>query len=1548
VKAGLPLLPLILAANLLAKPAPPKPPAPAAPAAPTFTRYELGWFCPNDKTWRQNAVPCPSGLPPLQGNNAAAIVKVLSLNAKFDLLYSKDNEIVILCKEKITCAPSDLKDIEKEINDRTQPPNNPTPPYLEPLPYFCLSGTLQEAPAHSRNCVAPKLVRASKDLIQTALKNDPDFVLTDGGDARLLVACKSGSPCVKQQIRAKIVHAAKPSPAYIQDVDVPAGAAGTIAGAIKKAGPLGITAEAIGSDRIRLGNDAAVSAKDVAAILQPYLYGGSPPPVVRMFYQLPTVVVPAANPSSSASNSTSNNASSSPNNSSNNSPATPGNATTPANNTGSPAPGNSPGANPSGSQQPSSSQTSAGGGAGSTSVTFAVKSQTSTSTDSGAADTGGAPAGNGGKDATNPSAPAVTTTTTATITPPPAAPSSPTPPQIIKDMVAVNDNVVFTNTSDDSLVWQRARLLTLLDLPRPEVLMNVWSYEATSPDGREILRSAEKVRDLVTAQNDALQNSIQFGWAYLSREMEKHVACKDPCQTPPEQGPQPATEFKPPAGQVDDPLLIFLDLAKAKEEKKHADDEERQADAEEQWAEIWEWRAAHDAVAAKERVLMAKAELHQELDSQPAKQPTGHPALQAETPLDKALQALKEAQDHLDRALHKRTVAQVKLTTAKERLQAVSDKFEAAQRTVENLKADPQALLKYAQQKLEDAQAARADRDRQFDLQQAQDLLNKAQDLNKAQEASSLPDGLQPVRDALESLMKPLSGALEDLKGAEGNDESEKSKLDDARTKLGAAQKELTDALAALNSQPAGLKSAKSSLERADQALQDAANDLRDAPAKNKAERQKLEDAWNKLCEAQNGLRSVRDGLEEDKFGTAQEALRDAQEAFTRLDQGNAEKARKEALREALDALRKLTPPARLAKDPFFNTEFYNYITQKFATDDHNFLGEMARQEWGFCPSGRYCLGFTEAFQPVRPNLTSILLGAIASDTPLKTMLTTIGCMEGKYEVYPECFPRRSKVSDLIQEAKILREAKDQTSPKCPGCDKSPQCSSCDEVETAKEMLRNDRSKLSKKKAAATPADETRPVRACLRDQRHKLIDEKRYRDNLSCETLDQIALEAQDRCGVPQTLPLSCFTLQAAQSFSAGGGDFSTFTLKSLNELAEVRLADVAIEAKAVDYRNDRVGLLRAAIADFLFNYKISQEYPKEFTPYNLQHSAQELNAELNPLVVSFNQDVAACSRHLSDRLEAGAPNQTSFAQLWRNQKSFLSDGIITVRGIGGDQSMVDTQTQNFFKVTQPKSLSDILNAVTGQGAGASSSTTAVMSALQAGALTPAAALSALAAITPTTMQAQIGRQLTFTVTPYTLPGASSAELAVSLIAGDSAPPALYQSGAATSLTDPLSHIAKFNVSTRVRVESVKMFDLSSFSALVQRPRNKVPLLPPLIELPWVGSFARLPLPGAKQYHRSTAIVSAVIVPTATDLAYGLEFTPDRQVTPRLPEDGPTGETYQLRSVISLSQFKNLPIRTFHKAMVDCFATKQEIAFPGGYKGGCHGLTFDKLPREF
>jgi hypothetical protein len=1212
--------------------------------------WVLPGFCPGDPTVGRVSVACPGGAPRASATNAAAIVNTLSPDPMFDLKNQNATTIQILCKNLACLTDPGLgphkTEIQLKIDALAERPI--ATPYFVILPVFCMTGNLQKesrtiaaAACPAGNVQAPTSnVGAIVDLIN----KDPNLNVSDGGNGRLLVACKdSTKPCDTSAVARLAVAAAKPSPAFIQEEEVAVGTADTTASGITKSKPLGITADAIGPSRIRLKSDNPIPAVDVDAILQSYLYGGSAPPLVRMFYQPPTVVVPPAMPpaSSSSSNTSSNSGS-------------PGNSAGTSGSTGSNTAAGNTGANATGSQN-----------SGSTTVSFNVKSETSASSDGKAAPAAGTASA---------AAPTTTTTaTTATITPAPPAspPASPSAPQIIKDMVAVNDNVVFNDTSSDSLVWQRARLLTLLDLPRPEVLMNVWSYQATSSDGREILRSAESVRDLVNGQNGALQNAIQFGWAYLSREMERHVGCADLCGEP-----QPAP--------------------------------------------------ASATAAEKEK-----------------------------------------------------TVAETKQT--------------AAQRVT-----DPLNLF------------------------------------------------------ALEQERKTAQGEYDEALKAR---DAARKNVEDAENRLGGAK------------------------------------NLPDQDAKKK----------NAVADAAKVWRSAMDS-----FGKAERQFSDA--------------------KAALDHLKALTPPLRSAIKPFFNPEFYNYITQKFVDDSSSddVLGGPARQEWGFCPEDQYCLGYAQAFQPVRPNLTSILLGAVASQTPLKTILTTIGCMEGKYEVYPECFPGRPAVKYIIEQSDVGKKSKGK---KDKAGNQGDPCSNCTQVSTWQKTLEGSPLKIAQDTAAGNE-----DVRTCLREQRHKLIEERRYRETLSCETLDRIAVDAQERCGVPQTLPLSCFTLQAAQSFSSDT-DFSTFTLKDLNELAEVRLAD--IEMGKAKYRADRAGLLRAGIADFLFHYKMSQQYPKEFPPYDLQHSTQELNAELNPLVVSFNQDVAAFSQHLSDRLEREAPDK----------KSFLSDGIITIRGIGGDQSTVDTTTQNYFKVTQSKSLAEVLNALNSPGGGGSgaNSTASIMSALEKGTLNPTTAIAALAAITPSSLQAQIGRQLTLTVTPHTLPGASSAELDVILNAGDSGTPSLYSSGGSSS-NDPQSHIAKLNVTSRVRVESVKMFELSSFSAMVQRPRGKFPLLPPFVELPWIGSLVSLPLRGARQYHRSTAIVSAVVVPTATDLAYGLEFTPDRKVTPVENESAPN---VTMRAVNSLSLFKE-PIRSYHKALMGCFATKQLVAFTNGYKGGCESLSFRSVPREF
>jgi hypothetical protein len=639
---------------------------------------------------------------------------------------------------------------------------------------------------------------------------------------------------------------------------------------------------------------------------------------------------------------------------------------------------------------------------------------------------------------------------------------------------------------------------------------------------------------------------------------------------------------------------------------------------------------------------------------------------------------------------------------------------------------------------------------------------------------------------------------------------------------------------------------------------------------------------------------------------------------------------------------------SRQMKDPtFFDKDFHNYLTGTFVADtedceaDHSAAGclitAQQRNDWGLCDPGQYCLGYDAAFQPLQPTLTGILLGMMAAKDTDTVVLKTIGCMEGKFEVYGrDCLPNR--------EGLVATNA--MPAGLSPG-----QANAC---------LKTERAKFLSKPtgAGAVVGDDVVPMTAAQK----KTV--------ASCDVLDRAAVAAQRACGLPVTLPLSCFTIQAAKSFLPDNS-FSTFSLQQLNSLAEDNLANMvaSMAPEANKYSATSVGLLRSSVADFLFNYKIAEEYPNELGPYSLPHSAQELNAQFNPLVVAFNQDVAALSRTLLDEIQNDLPNQNHFFQLWRHNKSYIADGLMTVRGISGVESLVDTDTQSSFDGTQAQTLGAILSSITGTGAAAASTSSSNTNTntitinpdgsssssggsgaaaspsplsgignLFKGATTATAIATALSAITPVATHSMIGRQLTLDVIPHTLPGASSAELDVRLWAQEDSAPTLYPESGSSS-TDFQSRVARHNVSTRVRVESVKLFDVSTFTAMVQRPRSKLPIVPPFIEIPLLGSILSVPLPAAKVYHSSSAIVSALIVPTAADLAYGLQFRADRAV---FPENKPYSHlTFSLRALASPRQFPDSdPIYAFHKAMVKCLAAKDR-------EGQCSAIKFSALPPE-
>jgi len=165
---------------------------------------------------------------------------------------------------------------------------------------------------------------------------------------------------------------------------------------------------------------------------------------------------------------------------------------------------------------------------------------------------------------------------------------------------------------------------------------------------------------------------------------------------------------------------------------------------------------------------------------------------------------------------------------------------------------------------------------------------------------------------------------------------------------------------------------------------------------------------------------------------------------------------------------------------------------------------------------------------------------------------------------------------------------------------------------------------------------------------------------------------------------------------------------------------------------------------------------------------------------------------------------------------------------------------------------------------------------------------------------------------------------------------------------TDPAfntSRVANHDTTTRVRVESIKLFEVSSFSAIVERSRSRFPLLPPFVEIPYIGTFAGIPLGSAKEFHSSTAIISAYVVPTAADIAYGLHFVSDLAVD--APNQGSCSffkgaagpdvkNVCVFRKMFSLYDVgPEQPIREFNKNITRCFATDTS-------SGGCRRVSFD------
>jgi hypothetical protein len=125
-------------------------------------------------------------------------------------------------------------------------------------------------------------------------------------------------------------------------------------------------------------------------------------------------------------------------------------------------------------------------------------------------------------------------------------------------------------------------------------------------------------------------------------------------------------------------------------------------------------------------------------------------------------------------------------------------------------------------------------------------------------------------------------------------------------------------------------------------------------------------------------------------------------------------------------------------------------------------------------------------------------------------------------------------------------------------------------------------------------------------------------------------------------------------------------------------------------------------------------------------------------------------------------------------------------------------------------------------------------------------------------------------TVTPHVLPGGGAAELEIALtvnhqdheVAAEGAAPAVV----------PLSRVAQHKAKTRVYVNSLDVFGLSSLSLRTTQPRADL-AVPILGRLPLLGRMFRFPRGPNKVHHASMLLVVSTILPTGADLGATLDF---------------------------------------------------------------------------
>jgi hypothetical protein len=334
-------------------------------------------------------------------------------------------------------------------------------------------------------------------------------------------------------------------------------------------------------------------------------------------------------------------------------------------------------------------------------------------------------------------------------------------------------------------------------------------------------------------------------------------------------------------------------------------------------------------------------------------------------------------------------------------------------------------------------------------------------------------------------------------------------------------------------------------------------------------------------------------------------------------------------------------------------------------------------------------------------------------------------------------------------------------------------------------------------------------------------------------------------------------------------------------------------------------LGQFRAALADFLYQNKMMAEYSPDFDPWSYPEAAAKLDAALIPIVDAFNWDMTVLQQNLFNRLTSRFEKDKHL--------SYGSGGLVTVKVVAGNQATAETASQNYFPQNPTMKLEDLASALVSGGSGGNASSggsagnaggqtgaQAAHAVMLAGTLSSVvAAMAAYKAASPAQVTAKLGKGISVTATAYTLSSASGAELDINVMANENGAQMISANAAQAQPNDDLaSRVSEQHVNTRVRMDSLKLFELSTMQSTIARMKTPWKPLDPVVELPLIDSLG---IRGVRRkpdiiYHQSLVFIDATIVPTAADLGQTLYLKYDQVPSRRFP--GHLGSAYRVEEL--------------------------------------------------